>query len=138
MGKLDGKAGGSLICRSTNLGGVSSPGRSGTGLCGVCRRSETHQPFLCDYRLIHHDTGEIRYVRDHGVPVMDAAGRMMRIDGIVTDVTEQRLAQQALLEREERYRRLVQVSPDAISINRGDCITSGVFDGLGGRVQPSE
>jgi PAS domain S-box-containing protein len=73
--------------------------------------------------LIHHDTGEIRYVRDHGVPVMDAAGRMMRIDGIVTDVTEQRLAQQALLEREERYRRLVQVSPDAIFINRGDCIT---------------
>jgi PAS domain S-box-containing protein len=42
--------------------------------------------------------------------------RATGIRGVVRDVTEQKLAEQALKESEERYRRLVELSPEAIVV----------------------
>ena len=43
----------------------------------------------------------------------------MRVRGVVRDITEQKLAEDALKESEERYRRLVELSPDAIVLTLG-------------------
>ncbi len=45
-------------------------------------------------------------------------GRTVAIVGSLTDITERRRAERALCESEDRYRRLVELSPDGIAIHR--------------------
>jgi PAS domain S-box-containing protein len=47
------------------------------------------------YRILRPD-GEIRWIRSRGYQVRDANDRVLRITGIVNDITEQRLGQAAL------------------------------------------
>ena len=47
------------------------------------------RPFISEYRIVTRD-GEIRWLRDHGRPQVDAAGRFVRIVGGVQDITERR------------------------------------------------
>ena len=46
----------------------------------------------------------------------------MQVLASIVDITEQRQSERAIRHSEERYRRLVEVSPDAIFVNRGDRI----------------
>ena len=56
------------------------------------------------YRVQAAD-GSVRWVRDRLQTARDAAGRPVRIDGCVTDVTEQRRAEDAVRQSEERFQR---------------------------------
>ncbi|HJO92619.1 MAG TPA: PAS domain-containing protein, partial [Victivallales bacterium] len=52
---------------------------------------------VSEYRLIHKDTGKIRYVYDHGTPIADKDGKIFRYDGIVADITSyKKLEKEAL------------------------------------------
>lgn len=62
-----------------------------------------------------HLEGMITVERNH-------RGQATGIRGVVRDVTEQKLAEQALKESEERYRQLVELSPEAIVVH-----TNGTF-----------
>lgn len=46
--------------------------------------------YLSEYRVVHKDTGQVRWVRDHGVPVIDENGKLVLFDGLFSDITEQK------------------------------------------------
>jgi PAS domain S-box-containing protein len=60
-----------------------------------------------DFRLIRPD-GSVRWVRDRGFPIRDQSGKVYRIAGIANDITERKLAEEALRESEERFRQLAE------------------------------
>jgi len=72
-----------------------------------------HAPFTLEYRL-WHASGAYRWVMDHGTPRLDAAGELLGYVGYCTDITELRLAQEALAISEEEYRSLVTNIPGVV------------------------
>lgn len=56
---------------------------------------------------IRHTDGGIRWVEARINPTLDVQGTLIRIDGVVTDITEQKSAEEALRQSEERYRLLL-------------------------------
>jgi PAS domain S-box-containing protein len=60
------------------------------------------------------EQGQMRYLEGMITVERDHRGQPIRVRGVVRDITEQKLAEEALKESEERYRRLVELSPDAI------------------------
>ncbi|TDU66453.1 PAS domain S-box-containing protein [Prosthecobacter fusiformis] len=50
----------------------------------------------CEYR-IHQPDGSIRWIHDRGFQIRDSAGRLLRLAGIATDITERRTLQQQFL-----------------------------------------
>lgn len=47
------------------------------------------------YRIIHSD-GDIRWVMNRSIPVVDADQNPIRIDGVITDITEQKKAEEKI------------------------------------------
>jgi PAS domain S-box-containing protein len=58
-----------------------------------------------EHRILHKD-GSIRWVRNTPVLRYDDQGNLVAYDGLITDITERRQAEEALRESEERYRAL--------------------------------
>jgi PAS domain S-box-containing protein len=58
--------------------------------------------YVFEYRIIHKDTGQVYYVRDHGIPIKDEKGNVIRFDGIITNITEHRQLEAEKAELEER------------------------------------
>ena len=48
----------------------------------------------CEYRILVQ-SGEYRWVEDHGLPIRNGAGRAIRLVGAVSDITERKKAEQA-------------------------------------------
>jgi PAS domain S-box-containing protein len=71
--------------------------------------------------LIAKDGSEIP-IEDSAAPILDASGKVFGVVLVFHDVTEKRRAQQSLRENEQRYRGLVEMSPDAIVVHRDDRI----------------
>src|SRR5882672_4193360 len=70
-------------------------------------------------RLVLPD-GTIRQLQTVVSPVFDAAGRPIEVIGTAMDVTERKCAEEALRESEERYRALIEVSPQMVWMARAD------------------
>lgn len=66
-----------------------------------------------EFRIIRPD-GEIRWVHEHGVPVLNSAGQVERIVGTARDITEGKLAEEKIRQSEERFRLLAKATNDAI------------------------
>ena len=79
--------------------------------------AQTGQSNPREYRIVRPD-GTIRWISDKGVAIKDENGNVYRIAGIAEDVTESKLAQQALQESEEKFRTVAEQSPNMIFINR--------------------
>jgi PAS domain S-box-containing protein len=70
--------------------------------------------------------GSIRWLLSRGSPERDAAGTIVRYRGVVVDVTERRVALDALRESEQRYSAIFNESPFAILLSRfGDAKVVG-------------
>ena len=66
-----------------------------------------------EYRIARPD-GTIRWVHDRGFQVRDVAGNVVRLTGIVTDITQRKRAEAALLSSEARTKAIVDSSLDCI------------------------
>ncbi len=65
------------------------------------------------HRILRVD-GKLRWVSTRGFAVRDSAGQIYRLVGFVDDITERKLADEALRESESKLRDLFQHSPDII------------------------
>jgi PAS domain S-box-containing protein len=63
--------------------------------------------FEIEFRIVRPN-GEVRWIRDRGFPIRDLSGQINRIAGIATDITDRKLAEDALRESEERFRQLTE------------------------------
>ena len=66
-----------------------------------------------EYRIVRRD-GSIHWIYDRSIPVHDSAGEVCRWVSVGDDITERKQAEEALREREERFRLLVEHAPEAI------------------------
>lgn len=82
-----------------------------------------------EYRIVRPD-GIIRWIHDRGSLIRNKEGRIYRATGIAEDITDRKATEVLLLQSEQRYRQLVEVSPDAIVITRGDVIVFVNREGL--------
>jgi diguanylate cyclase (GGDEF)-like protein/PAS domain S-box-containing protein len=76
-------------------------------------------PFGYDYRILGA-ADEVRHIHTVGRVEVDDDGRPVRLVGTCQDVTDTRHAEDELRASEERYRSLVELSPDAIGVASPD------------------
>jgi PAS domain S-box-containing protein len=76
-------------------------------------RGEAKDPL--EHRIIHRD-GTTRWVRNTMVPRYDSLGRVVACDGLVSNITERKQAEEALRVSEEKYRLVVESAGEAIVI----------------------
>ncbi len=59
-------------------------------------------------------SGEVRYFREYGKPVLDEEGRPLWTMGIVQDITEFKKVEQALRVSQARFAGILDIAPEAI------------------------
>ena len=72
------------------------------------------------YRIVHRDTGQVYYVRDHGIPIKDEEGNVTSLEGIITDITERKRLEEALKESEKKFRTFMETASDLMNITDKD------------------
>jgi PAS domain S-box-containing protein len=70
-----------------------------------------------------HANGSLRWLETCGRGVYGADGRATQLVGVVRDITEQKLAEQAIVDSERRLRALIEAAPVAIGMSRGDQVS---------------
>ncbi len=71
---------------------------------------------------IRHKGGETRWVSDTIILFKDAAGNLLSYDGVIKDITDRKLTEEALRASEKRFRALVENSADVIALLTGEGI----------------
>lgn len=60
--------------------------------------------------------GELRWVNQRNVPIHDESGRLVAMQGIITDITDRRIAEEQNLENIKKYKILFETIPTGIII----------------------
>jgi PAS domain S-box-containing protein len=76
-------------------------------------------PYELDLEVIRPDTAK-RWMRTRGEPVRDAADRVIALHGTAQDITERKLAEEAVLESERRFRLVANTAPVMIWMTGSD------------------
>ncbi len=74
------------------------------------------EAFELRYRIVTADGAE-KWVWERGLGLFDAGGRLVDLEGFITDVTATVQAEAALRSSEEKFSKAFRASPDAISVS---------------------
>ncbi|HYD22842.1 MAG TPA: PAS domain-containing sensor histidine kinase [Flavipsychrobacter sp.] len=91
----------------------------------VLDRGET---LIQQYR-IKHKNGQVRWVESRLQPTL-SDGKLVRLDGLTTDITQRKEAELALQESESKFRFLIENSTDAIMVIDENATVSYASDSL--------
>lgn len=80
----------------------------------VQKAIDEHKSFIVEYR-IRTASGKIKWVWEQGVGIFSDDGKLLSLEGYITELTEARI-----LSKEEKYRLLVENIKDAIVISQFD------------------
>lgn len=69
-----------------------------------------------EYRIVKSDGSHI-WVWDRAFPILDEAGKVLRVAGIAADITERKQVEDALQRSEDRYRQLLNVAPIGVAVH---------------------
>jgi len=83
-------------------------------------------PWEFTYRVVK-PSGEIRWVWERGRGVRDKDSNLLFLEGFITDITESKLAGQALAESEERFRSMVNSMEDTVFTLDTETRNTGVY-----------
>ena len=98
----------------------------------ACRKKSD---YTLRYRIVHRETGAVRDVMDHGLPLLDENGDISSIHGVVMDVTEHSQAEgqvRHLLARQTAVSRLATALSESRDLGR---IYRTIYDALGALVK---
>ncbi len=65
-------------------------------------------PYSLVYRIVHRDTGQVHHVRDQGFLSKDKKGEIIKVDGIITDISELTRAENELVKYRDHLEELVR------------------------------
>lgn len=108
-----------LVQRSISYGDNTHPGDRERVWQEIQAAAAQRRPYETTYRILTK-LGEVKSVWERGEGIYAADGTLSYLEGFVTDITERKRAEHLLRQSEERYRRLIAISPYAIVVIRGD------------------
>jgi diguanylate cyclase (GGDEF)-like protein/PAS domain S-box-containing protein len=71
------------------------------------------QRYAIDYRIVCRD-GAVKWVAERGVAVIDRRGQLVRLEGLIADITERKLAMLALEQAERGFRSIFEHAVEGI------------------------
>ncbi len=95
---------------------IAGPGSDPAVIAENMRVMQERQPYRDLEFQRRGPTGD-HWIRSNGKPVFDEDGRFLGYRGTGRDITAEKQAELALRESEERYRRLVELAPDAVVVH---------------------
>jgi PAS domain S-box-containing protein len=110
-----------LVQRSTSYGDNIHSGDRERVREEIQTAVEQRRPYETTYRILTR-AGEVKSVWERGEGIYATDGTLIYLEGFVTDITERKRVEHLLRQSEERYRRLIAISPYAIVVIRGDRI----------------
>jgi len=81
------------------------------------RAVQTGEVYQIEHRVLMAD-GSYRWHLSRGIPVRDDGGSIIRWFGTATDIHDNKLAEAALRQSEQKFSTAFRTSPDSININR--------------------
>jgi PAS domain S-box-containing protein len=89
----------------------------------IVRLREERNELQEEVRIIHRRTGELRWIHLRAVPYADSAGKLLGWEGFGVDVTDRRLAQDALLKQNGRLEALFEIAQSLKELHESAAVT---------------
>jgi formate hydrogenlyase transcriptional activator len=83
------------------------------------RAMQDHVPYSSEFRIIRPD-GTVRWLRSQGRPYYDDDGRLEYMTGVALDITDRRIADEALRASEEKFAKAFVAGPDCVALSDFD------------------